>query len=207
MRDRETGGRFLLTKEQAELLRADNEEARRSEGGLPELSARCQRWLDELEVRHGVLRRDFERERERATEDATEDDILWRLLELLARQKRDYTELTELYEARARFLDEIGRDFGEELRRARAVELLAIKEQGDTEYVKLRGADCKTCMEMDGRRIALERAMREMPLPASDCERTSGQSGKPLCTCTYAPVQNPELRADPSDNSEQENGL
>jgi hypothetical protein len=179
MRDRETGGRLLLTKEQAEALREEDASLLGPGALLPR-----ERWLRELEESHGVLRADFERERR--TLGAVDDQaVIWRLLDLLAEQKKDYGELVDLYERRARFADECGLDSTSELRRARALELLAFKKEGDVEYVRIRGSGCPACARADGVRLPLERAMHGMPLPVADCTCPAPHSGAPFCTCRY----------------------
>jgi hypothetical protein len=182
MRDRETGGRLLLTKEQAEALREEDE------GLLRAAAARglSERWLHELEESHGVLPADFERERRAVPGGLGEQAVVWRLLDLLAEQKKDYGELVDLYERRARFADECAGDFTGELRRARALELLRFKKEGDVEYVRIRAGGCATCARADGVRLPLERAMHAMPLPLADCSCAAPHSGRaPYCTCRY----------------------
>jgi hypothetical protein len=182
MRDRETGGRLLLTKEQAEALREEDENLLRAAAarGLRE------RWLHELEESHGVLAADFEREQRTVPGELGEQAVVWRLLDLLAEQKKDYGELVDLYERRARFADECAGDFTSELRRARALELLRYKKEGDVDYVRIRGSGCTACARADGVRLPLERAMHAMPLPLADCSCAAPHSGRaPYCTCRY----------------------
>lgn len=182
LRDRETGGRLLLTKEQAEALREEDEELLRTTAsrGLRE------RWLRELEESHGVLAADFEREQRGASGEAAERDVVWRVLDLLAEQKKDYAELVDLYERRARFADECDQDFTTELRRGRALELLRFKKEGDVEYVRIRGSGCAACARADGVRLPLERAMHAMPLPLADCSCAAPHSASArFCTCRY----------------------
>jgi hypothetical protein len=182
MRDRETGGRLLLTKEQAEALREEDESLVRASAsrGVRE------RWLGELEESHGVLAADFEREQRGASGEAAERAAVWRLLDLLAEQKKDYAELVDVYERRARFADECAQDFASELRRARALELLRLKKEGDVEYVRIRGAGCPACARADGVRLPLERAMHAMPLPLADCTCAAPHSQRPrFCRCRF----------------------
>jgi len=181
MRDRDTGGRLLLTKEQAEALREEDELLLRNAAAL----GVRERWLRELEESHGVLAADFDREA-RGPSAGGERALVWRVLDLLVEQKKDYAELVDLYERRARFADECGQEFASELRRARALELLRYKKEGDVEYVRVRGAGCPTCARADGARFPLERAMHSMPLPLADCSCKAPHSeGASFCTCRY----------------------
>jgi hypothetical protein len=182
MRDRETGGRLLLTKEQAEALREEDEALLRAASG----HGVRERWLRELEESHGVLAADFERERRGPGDEAGERAVVWRLLDLLAEQKKDYAELVDVYERRARFADECDQDFTPELRRARALELLRFKKEGDVEYVRIRAGGCNACARADGVRLPLERAMHAMPLPLADCACPAPHSARPrFCTGRY----------------------
>jgi hypothetical protein len=183
LRDRETGGRLLLTKEQAEALREEDERMLAAgSGGVRE------RWLQELEETHGVLAADFEREQRQAGHEADERAVVWRLLDLLAEQKKDYAELVDVYQRRARFADECGGDFALELRRARALELLRLKKDGGVEYVRVRGEGCPACSRADGVRLALQRAMQVMPLPLRDCSCRAPDSDRiGFCTCRFEP--------------------
>jgi hypothetical protein len=91
-----------------------------------------------------------------------------------------------VYERRARFADECGQDFTSELRRARALELLRLKKEGDVEHVRIRGSGCPACARADGVRLPLERAMHAMPLPLADCTCPAPHSEAPrFCTCRY----------------------
>jgi len=182
MRDRETGGRLLLTKEQAEALCEEDE---RISAGTRVQDMR-QRWLHELEERHGVLAADFDREQHSPSGELADRAVIWRLLDLLVEQKKDYTDLVDLYERRARFADECRQEFGAELRRARAVELLDFKKEGDVDYVRIRAAGCGACARADGSRLPIERAMHSMPLPLADCSCTAPHSGRAgFCTARY----------------------
>jgi hypothetical protein len=183
LRDRETGGRLLLTKEQAEALREEDERVlTAASGGVRE------RWLQELEESHGVLAADFEREQRQAGSEADERAVVWRILDLLAEQKKDYAELVDVYQRRARFADECGEDFAVELRRARALELLRFKKDGGVENVRVRGEGCPACARADGVRLPLQRAMHAMPVPLRDCTCAAPASGRRgFCSCRYEP--------------------
>jgi hypothetical protein len=182
MRDRETGGRLLLTKEQAEALREEDE---RLSAGAAAAGLR-ERWLHELEESHGVLAADFEREQRAISSELGDRAVIWRLLDLLVEQKKDYGELVDLYERRARFADECRQEFRSELRRARALELLDFKKEGDVDYVRIRSAGCAACERADGTRLPIERAMHAMPLPLADCGCLAPHSGRAgFCTARY----------------------
>lgn len=182
MRDRETGGRLLLTKEQAEALREEDE---RLCSGAATQGLR-ERWLHELEESHGVLAADFERERRGISGELGDRAVIWRLLDLLVEQKKDYAELVDLYERRARFADECKQEFAGELRRARALELLDFKKEGDVEYVRIRASGCPTCARSDGTRLPIERAMHSMPLPLAECSCRAPHTGRAgFCRARY----------------------
>jgi hypothetical protein len=187
--DRETGGRLLLTREQAEELRAEDARLRLAAQAAPDAPApgsdeRVRRWLRELEESHGVLPEDLERERTSAPA-CSDEELLWRLLKRLVELKRDCAELADLHARRARFLDEQGRDFAAELRQARALELLAIKRAGTARRVCIRGGNCAAGAALDGTALDLEHALHALPLPRPDCRRSPGASGRPLCNCHY----------------------
>jgi hypothetical protein len=172
MRDRETGGRFLLTKEQADALRAEDERLTRSHArsGLRE------RWLAELEAAHGVLLSDFERVREQQPH-LDDAGVVRQLLDTLLEQKRDYAELADLHERRARLAAEAGMPFARDLAQARALELLHLKKAGE-ERVRVRGGACPACVSVDGLEIPLERALHSLrpdgaPAPCS-CRWAAG---------------------------------
>lgn len=182
MRDRETGNRLLLTKEQAEALREEDEHVLSGAGsqGLRE------RWLHELEESHGVLTADFEREQRGPSGELGDRAVIWRLLDLLVEQKKDYGELVDLYERRARFADECKQEFSSELRRARALELLDFKKEGDVDYVRIRAEGCSACARAEGTRLPIERAMHSMPLPLADCSCKAPHSGRAgFCRARY----------------------
>jgi hypothetical protein len=184
--DRETGGRLLLTRDQAEELRAEDERAHRGQVRAHELDERCRRWLAELEESHGVLPEDLERERAGAP-DASPEQLIARLLERLLELKRDHAELADLRERRARFLAEQGQPCQGELRQARALELLALQRAGCAR-VRIVDGGCPSCAALGGAVVDVEQALHTLPLPRSDCQRRVGPAGQQLCACRYSAV-------------------
>ncbi len=180
MRDRETGGRFLLTKEQADALRA--EDARSAAGERTDLR---ERWLAELEQAHGVLPADLERV-QRARPELDDAAGLRSLIDTLIEHKRDHGELAALYERRARLDAECGAAFIGDLARARALELVELRGLG-AEYVRVEGGGCSACARDVGVRLPLQRAISGSPLPRADCARRGPGGALAPCTCRYLP--------------------
>jgi len=115
-------------------------------------------------------------------------DVIWSFFNELVSKTKNLHELKMLYYQMAIFLNEIGKDFFQLLRKARKLELLYFKEQGVVQKVQILTAgdnSCKFCQKLEKKVFTIEEALEKMPLPCKECTFKIYDENRGFCRCLY----------------------
>lgn len=124
-------------------------------------------------------------------ESASMSDLTWKLYNQLTldyAKKKDFKELSSLYHRMAIILyQEEKYDKGfKVMQLATKNELLDLQTVNFLKGVQILagGGDCESCKASNNRTLTIKEALKEMPIPHSDCSKTI--SG--YCTCMYSGI-------------------
>lgn len=115
---------------------------------------------------------------------APANDTVWRILNTLVAEKKDYFDKKNIYLEMAHLVQMEGKNPKQHLANAAKMDLLDNRENG-YEQVQINNCNddlvCKSCRSLEGKTFTIEEAMSEMPIP-NLCQSDDG------CRCWYAPV-------------------
>nr|WAH99948.1 MAG: hypothetical protein OI716_00875 [Candidatus Methanoperedens sp.]WAI00102.1 MAG: hypothetical protein OI720_00720 [Candidatus Methanoperedens sp.] len=157
-------------------------------------------WLNKLE-NYGIGQKDYIDKREELTKkfgrSPKPTDIIWKLYNGRIQEEIKSGNLWVLKSLNwdmALFLYEEGKEFFESLQESQKMHLMKYKQQGLVKVRIASSGNCPACIDMMGKVLAIEVALKEMPIPVKDCTfklhgRTPG-----WCGCRYIPyLDDPEI--------------
>jgi len=106
----------------------------------------------------------------------------------VAEKARDYGALKSLYFAQALHRYKYGGEFLSLSKKARRCELLDYKSSGMVTRVEIIATDdsCPACRALHGRTLSIGTALKQMPIPATDCTHDADKHGdRGWCRCCY----------------------
>lgn len=127
-----------------------------------------------------------------------------------AMQKGNWHDLQQLHYAQAQQLYSEGKEFFRPLQESVRARLMSMKAERVREIqISTSGKDntCPTCQALDGKKMSIDQALQEMPLPVSGCatavfsvdpalasleaytEDMERSDGKGFCRCLYEAVE------------------
>jgi hypothetical protein len=108
------------------------------------------------------------------------------LLDKKIKEARNLGEKSRLFYLKALMLDNAGKEFDNELSDSRKFELLNLKSNDFVKKVQIitNLDSCDVCKSDSDKVFSIEDALKEMPLPHKNCDRTL-YSDKGFCRCSY----------------------
>jgi len=128
-------------------------------------------------------------------------DAACSLLQRVAKEDTDLHSQKMAYYQLALLADRTGKPFVKLLTEASRRELLRYRQSGVIQVEIATGGpgnSCRECESQAHRILAIEDALREMPLPCQRCTKTLFSTNPGFCRCSYLPViktmtHNPQL--------------
>lgn len=156
---------------------------------LSEDAAQTEDWLRYLD-QFGVTRRRFTLARNRLSERfgtrASVGDTVWSILNEQVAKARNLDTVKWAYYEMERLAEQEGKDSTPYLESALRTELQVLQKDR-VRFVRIENCDghpdcftCPECQKLHGKRLRIQKALREMPIPRS-CTSQSG------CRCSYVP--------------------
>jgi hypothetical protein len=177
-----TRERVLLTEDQAHAIEV--------EWAAHYHSRALDHWLSRYDLSVDVFR-----ERRAARHDIGDRDIIWGMfnehLQVLMKQS-DFHGLKSRYYQMALFVAEEDRGFIDLLAASHQMELRGYQQMGLVSRVQIsaagRGNACAACLRLDGNVLAIDEALRTMPLPCKTCTSVVVGTRPGFCRCLYVAV-------------------
>lgn len=121
-----------------------------------------------------------------------ERDVLWRLANDIVAQKTksgDFSNLSQVYFVMALFLHEIGEPHFQLLRASHRIGLEYFKGQNIKNVSIMSLSCCPACQKLDGKKMEVNKALKEMPLPSKNCtHKINAKAPDGWCVCSYTIV-------------------
>lgn len=149
-------------------------------------------WMKRLDGL-GFSQRDYNREHKKLSKrfgfKASVNDTVWALLNSgISNNAFNLHNQKILYWEMARMVRMEGKDATPYLKESHRVALQEMKNSGDVEFVEIRlygvgdSSDCEYCISRNNEKIAIEIALRDLPLPHGGCTSEHG------CRCEFWPI-------------------
>lgn len=166
----------LLTKEELEkheekLMRAWQEEKTRTYLGRLGLSLEAFNKRRKEMIKSGIS-------------EPNDIDIIMSLFNEQVATEKDYGKLSSSYYELALILEEEGREYFHVLKLSSIMRLKELRKQGWKEVEILSCGCCSYCESLNGKRLTIEQALKELPIPHRDCPHENTV----FCTCSYEPA-------------------
>jgi hypothetical protein len=139
----------------------------------------------------GLTRSDFEAERKRLTSAhgvAYVGDICWGILNRLEYAAKDDAMRTELRFAKAAQLRKEGKDPSAEIKKMYLERIRSFARLGASGVEIMASQCCEECAKLEGKRMTLKAAKKDLPIPNPRCTRLMGSDPFPNCVCTVEVV-------------------
>ena len=145
-------------------------------------------WIKRLE-KYGVNQKTFTRHRKQLSRKfgtrASVNDTIWRILNTLVSQTRDYQEQSFIYQEMARLVSMEGKDSKPYIAELLKARLMHFKQDGVIDAVKIKTCNddlvCQACRSLANKVYSLDAALEQMPIPTL-CQSERG------CRCWYVGV-------------------
>jgi len=125
-----------------------------------------------------------------------DDDVMWAMLQDMARSITHYEALQILYENMAFFQDSRGNDSFKWQQKSKQCSLLELKRQGKKKVKIAATSCCISCGKLNDKVLGVKKALLLLPIPNAECENT--QSSIHLwCTARYAAARDEEKESEP----------
>jgi hypothetical protein len=157
-------------------------------------------WLNKLE-NYGIGQKDYIDKREELTKkfgrSPKPTDIIWKLYNVRIQEEiksGNVRVLRWLNWDMALFLYEEGKEFFESMQESQKMHLMEYKQQGLAKVRIASPGGCPACIDMMGKVLAIEVALKEMPIPVKNCTYKSDGRTPGWCRCRYIPyLDDPEI--------------
>lgn len=103
-------------------------------------------------------------------------------------QIRDFDVLQSKYYDMALILNEENKPCQHLLRPANKMKLMSLKKQGFEKVRIFSEGCCESCQKLNGRILAINEALKAMPLPNKNCTHKLYNEKESFCICIYEPV-------------------
>jgi hypothetical protein len=150
-------------------------------------------WFTRLE-HYGIKSRDVDASKQKLSKkfgfERTDRDVIWSLYtdKIHDAIKQGNLHLLKILNwDMALFLQEEGKEFFECMQESQKMHLMEYKQQRLAKVRIISAGGCPACINMIGKVLAIDVALKEMPIPVKDCTfklhgRTPG-----WCRCRYVP--------------------
>lgn len=167
-------------------------------------------WYNKLEWQ-GIEQKDFlikKAELSEANKEVKSTDIVFHLLEDELAKSKDIYKQRVIYFEMASLQYETGGEFFEYLQNSNKTHLMEFKQDG-FEKVRISSAGgCESCIDIMGKVLTIDEALREMPIPNKKCTFQLHGKIPGWCRCIYvAYFDDPELDTPDSFYEEKQKGL
>jgi hypothetical protein len=139
----------------------------------------------------GLTRKDFERERDRLLSGhgvASAGDVCWAVLNRLQLVADQEYLRTELRLAKAKFMRKEGKDPSPEIARMYQDKVRSFARIGASGIEIMASHCCDECAKLEGKRMTLTAAAKDLPVPNPRCTRVMNDDSFPTCACSIGPV-------------------
>ncbi len=145
--------------------------------------------IKEVFLGGNISKEEFESERASANK-IPDADIMWGLLNKKLNKhmlESDCSGMKLIYLDMANFLRVEGRSFLHILKALQKCNLMTYKEAGlkNVRILTARDNLCKTCSQLEGKVLTIDKALETMPLPPRECEFSISGCRKGWCRCCY----------------------
>lgn len=151
-------------------------------------------YKDELKSEFGVTDRDYERCRNdlmnQFGKEPSERDTTWAIFnQLLSKKMGNFHAMQMIYYKMAWFLNDEKRDFTVILGLVAKMQLMDYKKSSIVKKVSIIpcGNSCDPCKGQNDKKIRIDVALEEMPLPCKDCTNIVNGGVRGFCRCIYVP--------------------
>ena len=122
--------------------------------------------------------------------EASQEDTIWSLFGSISiRNIQDFHKTKMIYYCMALFLNEEGKNHYDSLFQSKRFELMHLKKEGIKKVRILSSTNgCTECQKMNDKVYAIEKAIKEMPLPHKKCKYYLRNKSYGFCRCIWLAV-------------------